>query len=160
MEQGYNHNVEYRSLLFHVQTEDSGKPGLALRTHLFFEGRILTSNESEYAADTPSEGIQTHMQEQHKAMIAMLMAGEFDSIIQEAGLELVEHTWPVEVPDWLSKRQPPTFLKARPETNESEQPDVSVMKATIDECKSSEYAPEEADGDALADVINAALLED
>ena len=100
------------------------------------------------------------MQGQHKAMIAMLIAGEWDTLIHEAGIELIEHTWPVEVPPWLSKHPPPTFLKQKPEANASEQPDVSLMQATIDECKNSDYAPEDVLGDELADVINTALLED
>src|SRR5882724_11426117 len=37
---GYNHNVRYRGLVFHVQTEDSGVASPHLFTHLFHTGVI------------------------------------------------------------------------------------------------------------------------
>ena len=42
-------------------------------------------------------------------MIAMLIAGEFDTQIQAAGIKLQEHTWPIEVPAWLSKHPHRSF---------------------------------------------------
>lgn len=160
MEQGFNHNIEYRCVMFHVQTEDSGAPSLALRTHLFFEGQILTSHEGRYSEDSEPDCIQTLMKEQHKAMIAMLLAGEFDAVIGDAGISLIEHQWPVDVPPWLSKHPPPTFLRPKMEVRDIEQPDRSLMRATIDSCTEATYVEEEATDDPLSDVINAALVDD
>lgn len=160
MEQGYNHNVEHGGVVFHVQTEDSGTPGCSLRTHLFYEGRILTSSESSYSESVKATEIQAMMQEQHKAMIAMLRAGEYDSTIQDAGLELTKHAWPMEVPAWLAKHVPPTFLKPKSKAETSEQPNETIMKATIDSCAEADYAPVTTNDETLADVIDAALTED
>ena len=103
MEQGFNHNIEHGSVLFHIQTEDSGRGSPAIRTHLFFEGQIITSTEDSYDESSEADIVQKAMKAQHKAMIAMLIAGEFDAQIQEAGIKLQAHTWPIEVPAWLSK---------------------------------------------------------
>jgi hypothetical protein len=47
---GYNHNVRYRGLVFHVQTEDSGVLAPHVFTHLFYEGVILSTRKLVYDA--------------------------------------------------------------------------------------------------------------
>ena len=47
---GYNHNVKYRGLIFHVQTEDSGLLSPHLFTHLFYGGVILSTRKLVYDA--------------------------------------------------------------------------------------------------------------
>ena len=47
---GYNHNVRYRGLVFHVQTEDSGVLSPHLFTHLFHEGVIVSTRKLVYDA--------------------------------------------------------------------------------------------------------------
>ena len=47
---GYNHNVRYRGLVFHVQTEDSGVLSPHLFTHLFYGGTIISTRKLVYDA--------------------------------------------------------------------------------------------------------------
>lgn len=78
---GYNHNVRYRGLVFHVQTEDSGLLNPHLFTHLFHEGVIVSTRKLVYDAGANEEAIKALMQAQHKAVMKDLRKGTFDEKI-------------------------------------------------------------------------------
>ncbi len=78
---GYNHNVRYRGLVFHVQTEDSGVASPHLFTHLFHHGVIVTTRKLDYDAGSAEESIKSLMQAQHKAVLKDLRRGSFDDKI-------------------------------------------------------------------------------
>jgi hypothetical protein len=78
---GYNHNVRYRGLVFHVQTEDSGVATPHLFTHLFHEGVIVSTRKLVYDAGSAEESIKSLMQAQHKATLKDLKRGHFDDKI-------------------------------------------------------------------------------
>jgi hypothetical protein len=89
---GYNHNVRYRGLVFHVQTEDSGQQNPHLFTHLFYEGVIVSTRKYVYDAGSNEDAIKGLMQAQHKAVMKDLRKGTFDDKIDAylggtAGLE-------------------------------------------------------------------------
>ena len=81
---GYNHNVRYRGLLFHVQTEDGGERNPVITTHVFFQGNVVTSRKISYRHiqfdEAGKEQIKKMMQEQHKAVIKALVKGELDAL--------------------------------------------------------------------------------
>jgi hypothetical protein len=78
---GYNHNVRYRGLVFHVQTEDSGVGSPHLFTHLFHHGVIVSSRKLVYDAGSAEEAIKSLMQAQHKVTLKDLRRGHFDDKI-------------------------------------------------------------------------------
>jgi hypothetical protein len=78
---GYNHNVRYRGLVFHVQTEDSGVASPHLFTHLFHHGVIVSSRKLVYDAGSAEESIKSLMQAQHKVTLKDLRRGHFDDKI-------------------------------------------------------------------------------
>jgi len=83
---GFNHNVKYGPLVYHVQTEDSGLPHAHYITHLFVGGNIVASMKSSYAGqaghpDLPKV-VRGLMEQQHKAMLKRLVAGEFDEMAE------------------------------------------------------------------------------
>jgi hypothetical protein len=80
---GYNHNVRYRGLVFHVQTEDSGLLNPHLFTHLFHEGVIVSTRKYVYDAGSNEEAIKGLMQAQHKAVMKDLRKGSFDDKIDQ-----------------------------------------------------------------------------
>jgi hypothetical protein len=89
---GFNHNVRYRGLIFHVQTEDSGVLSPHLFTHLFHGGVIVSTRKLVYDAGANEEAIKALMQAQHKAVMKDLRRGAFDDKIDQylggtAGLE-------------------------------------------------------------------------
>jgi hypothetical protein len=89
---GYNHNVKYRGVVFHVQTEDSGLLNPHLFTHLFHEGVIVSTRKLVYDAGSNEEAIKALMQAQHKAVMKDLMKGSFDQKIDQylTGVEGLE----------------------------------------------------------------------
>jgi len=80
---GYNHNVKYRGLVFHVQTEDSGLLNPHLFTHLFHGGVIVSTRKLVYDAGSAEDAIKALMQAQHKAVMKDLMKGSFDEKIDQ-----------------------------------------------------------------------------
>jgi len=78
---GYNHNVRYRGLVFHVQTEDSGVLSPHLFTHLFYEGVIVSTRKLVYDAGASEDAIKALMQAQHKAVMKELNRHTFDDKI-------------------------------------------------------------------------------
>jgi len=83
---GFNHNVKYGPLVYHVQTEDSGLPHAHYITHLFVGGNIVASMKSSYQEksgepDLPKV-VRGLMEQQHKTMLKRLVTGEFDELAE------------------------------------------------------------------------------
>jgi len=91
---GLNHNVRYRELVFHVQTEDSGMLRCQLSTHLFHEGSVIAHAVTSYErdagqiADDTERGaaVKKKMQEQHKSLLKKLISGKLDDILVRNGI--------------------------------------------------------------------------
>jgi len=87
MQLGFNTNFRYRDVVFHVQTEDSGRANPHVITHLFHGGNIIASVKRDYAdllAEADLEAaVRKLMESQHKAMLKQLSRGEFDRAIGE-----------------------------------------------------------------------------
>lgn len=90
---GYNHNIFYKGVAFHIQTEDSGVRNPLITTLLYRGGSIIASKKTDYSdiimADMLEKIVEDLMKEQHKEMLRRLKSGEFDSRITsapEAGL--------------------------------------------------------------------------
>jgi len=84
---GFNTNVRHRGLVFHVQTEDSGRAHPHVITHLYHGGTILASEKRGYA-DRVSERdlagiVKALMEAQHNTMLERLREGELDETILE-----------------------------------------------------------------------------
>lgn len=79
---GFNHNVRYKNILFHIQTEDSGQKNPHVITHLFIGGNIVSTTKTSYAdiirSDRLEEVVREIMQEQHKGMMKSLLRGDYD----------------------------------------------------------------------------------
>lgn len=87
MQLGFNTNFRYRDVVFHVQTEDSGRANPHVITHLFHGGNIIASVKSDYSdlleeADVEA-AVRRLMETQHKAMLKQLSRGEHDGAIHE-----------------------------------------------------------------------------
>lgn len=84
---GFNTNVRHRSIVFHVQSEDSGRSHPHVITHLYHGGTILSSEKTSYAdqldaPDLPGV-VKALMERQHKAVLRRLVSGGFDALIRE-----------------------------------------------------------------------------
>ncbi len=84
---GFNTNVRHRGVLFHVQSEDSGRAHPHIITHLYHGGTVLFSEKSGYAeivgAPDLAARVRERMEAQHRAVLGRLRAGGFDEAIRE-----------------------------------------------------------------------------
>lgn len=84
---GANTNVRHRGIIFHVQTEDSGRANPHIISHLYHHGTILASRKTNYAEQVDAEDLETVVrgliESQHKAMLKALTGGEYDALIDE-----------------------------------------------------------------------------
>ncbi len=82
---GYNHNIQYKDKIFHIQTEDSGVQNPHIITLLYEGGNILSRKKTSYEDILKSEKlpqvVKEMMQEQHKSMLRDLKNGLFDERI-------------------------------------------------------------------------------
>ena len=88
---GFNTDVKFRGLVYHVQTEDKGKDNPLIETLIYKGGEILASRRLPYAdlvRETDAEStIARLMEEQHKAMILEVKHGAFAPPAEEAPRE-------------------------------------------------------------------------
>jgi len=83
---GFNNNVRYRGMRFHIQTEDSGVTRPHIITHLFADGgHVIKSVRTDYAehVDDPDRAgvVMRMMREQHRNMALDLRDGRLDETI-------------------------------------------------------------------------------
>jgi hypothetical protein len=124
---GYNHNVKYRGLIFHVQTEDSGLLTPHLFTHLFYGGVIISTRKLVYDAGSAEDAIKGLMQSQHKIVLKELKNGKFDDKIDvylagTEGLEARAGGPPQPIDDDGPRPSDPEIVLSRPETDSDIEP--------------------------------------
>jgi hypothetical protein len=79
---GFNTDIKYRGVVYHVQTEDKGTANPLIETLIYKGGEILGSRRLPYAGlvkvgDEPA--ITRLMEDQHKGMIQEVKRGRFDA---------------------------------------------------------------------------------
>jgi len=79
---GFNHNIQYKGEIFHIQTEDSGVETPHIITLLYRGGTIISSKKTSYAdiikVDNLDKVVEDLMKDQHKEMLRQLKSGDFD----------------------------------------------------------------------------------
>jgi hypothetical protein len=93
---GFNTDVKYRGVVYHVQTEDKGTTNPLIETLIYKGGEILASRRLPYAdlvknRDDES-AITKLMEDQHKGMILEVKRGRFDptgerTVIEDLSLD-------------------------------------------------------------------------
>jgi hypothetical protein len=143
---GYNHNVRYRGLVFHVQTEDSGVLSPHLFTHLFHEGVIVSTRKLVYDAGAAEDAIKALMQAQHKAVMKDLKNAVFDEKIDvylggTPGLEPAKGST-APVPKIAAPELTPTIRQERAETDVDSTSPVVMARAKSDDALTTPIALE------------------
>ena len=88
---GFNSDVKYRGLVYHVQTEDKGAENPMIETLIYKGGEILASRRLPYAdlieEEDKEKAISRLMEEQHNSMILEVKRGGFAPPPEERGKE-------------------------------------------------------------------------
>jgi len=108
---GANTNIRYRGIVFHVQTEDSGRAYPHIISHLYHGGTILASEKTEYADQVSSDDLEGIVRglidQQHREMVRTLQGGSFDEVIEERlGHDAMQPTGPIDTPTPLPEVAP------------------------------------------------------
>ena len=78
---GFNTDVKYRGVVYHVQTEDKGTSNPLIETLIYKGGEILGSRRLPYAdlvKDGDEAAITKLMEDQHKGIIMEVKKGRYD----------------------------------------------------------------------------------
>jgi len=78
---GFNTDVKYKGVVYHVQTEDKGTANPLIETLIYKGGEILGARRLPYADLVPrgdEAAITKLMEDQHKGMIMEVKRGRFD----------------------------------------------------------------------------------
>ncbi len=123
---GFNNNVRYKGVVYHIQTEDSGPPKSNVVTHLYADGgRIVASVKREYGAETGRDDLigylRTLMKHQQLEMALALRGGDLDPAIGGEGAGKVE-----------VKTSPPKIDLQRVATQKSEKFDAAGQHTEAD----------------------------
>jgi len=121
---GFNTNIRHRGVLFHVQSEDSGRDYPHIITHLYHGGTILVSQKSSYAErlgeERLSEVVRELMERQHKALLKRLCARDFDDLIRERlGPDVFDDAADTKAQTRSSDPPPPSSPSAAPRAGDS-----------------------------------------
>jgi hypothetical protein len=84
----YNHNVNYRGLILHVQTENLAAPRASVVTHVFCAGDIIATLRASYLPEEAAGAPEVHikrMQAQHQKAMRALLHGEYDDALTVRG---------------------------------------------------------------------------
>jgi hypothetical protein len=93
---GFNTDVKYRGVVYHVQTEDKGTANPLIETLVYKGGEILGSRRLPYADlikdRTDEAAITKLMEDQHKGMLLEVKRGRFDpngdrTVIEDLSLD-------------------------------------------------------------------------
>jgi hypothetical protein len=79
---GFNTDVKYRGVVYHVQTEDKGTANPLIETLIYKGGEILGSKRLPYGdlVTGPDEAAITRlMEDQHKNIIMEVKRGRYDA---------------------------------------------------------------------------------
>ncbi|RMG69547.1 MAG: hypothetical protein D6710_08630 [Nitrospirae bacterium] len=84
---GLNENVNYKGLVFHIQTEDRGASKPVVVSTLFYQGMIILEEREDYSelfsADNREEKIKALKDELHQRVKDNLLKGRYDLRIKE-----------------------------------------------------------------------------
>lgn len=149
---GFNNNVRYRGMRFHIQTEDSGVTRPHIITHLFADGgHIIKSIRTDYSeyVDRPDRPtvIQRLMREQHRAMALDLRDGRLDATIDgliRSSTPPAETSIPEEADPGATAEPAPSSKEAAPALEHALSPPAEALPSNAKEASPSGKGGREA----------------
>jgi len=84
---GYNTDIEFGGVTYHVQTEDKGRDHPVIETMVYAKGEILFSRKTPYdaliAEGADSKAIASLMDRQHRTLVETIRRGRLELLIQK-----------------------------------------------------------------------------
>jgi hypothetical protein len=150
---GYNTDVEYGGIVYHIQTEDKGVEHPIILSLVYVEGAILASKRSPYddliSGGFDKEILTQRLQRQHKLICAAVRAGRIEELKR--------------LGDRGSQAQSPSAPNSGTETPSSrarERNKAGVEKVPVTKTDPAEDASEEVTSGLAEEALQITLLED
>ncbi len=95
---GFNTDIEYEGVTYHVQTEDKGLATPLILSLVYDRGTILASKRSPYEdlliGDFDEKALTERLNKQHKLICAAVRAGRIeDSVLLRGPINCVTRIW-------------------------------------------------------------------
>lgn len=115
---GFNTDISYEGVVYHVQTEDKGPENPMLLSLVYVRGEILAAKRTYYGKDLESgqtlDDIQKKLEKQHKAILALINRGRVNELIEMRGHSAATHAALPEPPPPPPLPPPPPAFSGRP----------------------------------------------
>ena len=148
---GYNTDVEYDGVVYHVQTEDKGLQSPIILSLVYIGGAILASKRAPYddliASGFDQKVLAERLQRQHKLICAAVLAGRIEDLKRMSDGPGPGQTGKL--------KPPPVTLETTPPPAESVEP----TPAAVEDVESVETAPAQPEHVAAVE-LSAAPPED
>lgn len=93
---GFNTDISYEGVVYHVQTEDKGPENPLLLSLVYVRGEILAAKRTPYAKDLEAgltmDDIQKKLEKQHKAILALINRGRVNELIEMRAQSSATHS--------------------------------------------------------------------
>ena len=92
---GFNTDIDFDGVTYHVQTEDRGSTNPLIESLVYVKGEILATRRTEYSdlldagAEMPS--IQILMERQHRNIVEAIRTGRIDLLDRASGRRRERH---------------------------------------------------------------------
>ncbi|MCS7080990.1 MAG: hypothetical protein NZ585_13195 [Chloracidobacterium sp.] len=97
---GFNTDITYDGVVYHVQTEDKGPANPLILSLVYVGGQVLAAKRTYYTKDleegaTPAD-LQKKLEKQHKAILALIARGRINELIakRETGANVAPRPLP------------------------------------------------------------------
>ena len=132
---GFNTDIEYDGVVYHVQTEDKGLETPLILSLVYSGGAILASKRARYedliASGFSDEVLSERLMRQHKLICAAIHAGRLEDLKRMSGAR-VEATAPVpsmpQTPELESAPDLELKLQVEPETELKPEPELEILR--------------------------------
>ncbi len=108
---GFNTDISYEGVVYHVQTEDKGPENPLLLSLVYVRGEILAAKRTPYAKDLEAgltmDDIQKKLEKQHKAILALINRGRVNELIEMRTQSSSTHSALPTLPDAPPPLPPP-----------------------------------------------------
>lgn len=79
---GFNTDIEYNGVVYHVQTEDKGAPARVLMSLVYDKGTILASKRAGYDDGLDEKELAERLTRQHKLICAAVNSGRINELVE------------------------------------------------------------------------------
>ena len=142
---GFNTDIEYEGVVYHVQTEDKGLDTPIILSLVYAGGAILASKRSPYEdlirEGFSDEALSERLKRQHRLICAAIHTGRLNDLKKMGGARDVEASTIIEADAPATLAAEEIIVDTSDETIEQEAPPPLELELEVGSKRSQEYRP-------------------